>query len=387
MSKQVRLGIVGIGNQGSAYLQRVIEGLCPELVLTAVADIKPERLTRAAEMAPGVKCFDTADEMFKSGLIDAVVITTPHYDHPVLAIESMKHGLHVMVDKPSGVYTKQVREMNDVVAESDVVFGLMFNQRTDHMYRKVKEIVSSGELGRIRRVHWFATNWYRPQVYYDSGAWRATWSGEGGGVLLNQCPHNLDMLQWICGLPVTVDAKMHFGKWHDIEVEDDVTAYFEYENGATGTFITTTGDTPGSNRLEMAFDGGKLLAEDGEITLWKLDMPEPEFSRINKEAFGAPGFTKTVVETDGESEQHIGVLNSFAGAILRGEPLIADGADGINGLMLSNAMHLSAWTGGPVTLPLDEDLFYNELMKRVKSSRHKTNVTEVVSELSGSFRI
>jgi len=360
MSQQVRLGVIGAGVIGNMYIRNIREGKCPEIVVTAVADTNSETLERVSELA----VFNTAAAMLESGLVDAALITTPHYDHPALAMECIKHGKHVMVEKPVGVYTKQVRELNKAADESDVIFGVMYNQRTDHVFRKLKEIVSSGKLGQIRRVSWIVTDWYRSQAYYDSGTWRATWRGEGGGVLLNQCPHNLDLLQWICGMPAMVDAKMHFGKWHNIEVEDDVTAYMEFENGATGTFITSTGDTPGSNRFEITFDGGKLVAERGKITMWKLEQFEQDFSRTNNVLFGSPGVTETIVETDGKSEQHVGVLNAFAGAILRGEPLIADGREGINGLMLSNAMHLSAWKGGAVKLPIDEDEFYKELTKR-----------------------
>jgi predicted dehydrogenase len=298
---------------------------------------------------------------------------------------AMGKGIHVMCEKPAGVYTKQVREMNEFAEEKDVVFGMMFNQRTNHVYRKAKELVASGEYGEIRRVNWLITTWYRPQCYYDSGDWRATWSGEGGGVLLNQCPHQLDLLQWICGLPVKVHAFMQIGKWHDIEVEDDVTAYMEFENGATGCFITTTGDAFGTNRLEIQMDRGKIVVENDEISFWEFEMSEPEFSKVNKKPFGKPERTKVELETDGKNEQHSGVLNAFAGAILRGESLVAGGQEGINGLMLSNAMHLSAWTNETVTLPIDEDLYYDELMKRVKTSKRKTNVVEVVGDTSGTY--
>jgi predicted dehydrogenase len=360
VSQQVRLGVIGAGVIGKMHIRNVQEGKCPEIVVTAVADTNAEQMEGISEIA----VFNSAAALLESGLADAALITTPHYDHPALAIECFKFGLNVMVEKPVGVYTKQVREMNNAADEAGVVFGVMYNQRTDHVYRKLKEIVSSGKLGNIRRVNWIVTDWYRSQAYYDSGTWRATWSGEGGGVLINQCPHNLDLLQWICGMPVMVDAKVHFGKWHDIEVEDDVTAYMEFENKATGTFITSTGDMPGSNRFEITFDGGKLVAERGKITMWELKMFEQDFSRVNKALFGSPDVTESIVETDGKSEQHAGVLNAFAGAILRGEPLIADGREGINGLMLSNAMHLSAWKGKALNLPIDEDEFYKELTKR-----------------------
>jgi len=385
MKDMVRLGIVGVGNMGFAHINNIIAGKCPELAVTAVADVNPDRLRHISEKLPGVSCFLTAEEMFDSGLIDAALIATPHYFHPELAISCMRRGIHVMVEKPAGVYTKQVHQMNALAEEGKVVFGVMFNQRTDPLYQKMREIVQSGELGAIRRVSWIITDWYRPQAYYDSGSWRATWSGEGGGVLLNQCPHNLDLLQWICGLPVKVEAHLHYGKWHAIEVEDDVSAYFEFENGATGTFITSTGDVPGSNRFEIAFDGGKLLAEGGKLVLWKLSRTEPKFSAENKIPFGVPEAEEIQVEISGEPSQHPGVLNAFAAAILHGEPLIANGIEGIKGLSLSNAMHLSSWTGNPVSLPFDDELFYAELMKRVESSRCKTNVSEILADTEGTY--
>ncbi len=384
---KVRLGIIGVGNMGSGHLSNIeTHKLCPEITVTAVADIKPDRLDWVKQTfeAP-IALFDNAEKMMDSGLIDAVLIAVPHYFHPVYAIEAFKRGLHVMCEKPAGVYTKQVREMNAAADQANVVFGMMFNQRTDHIYRKMREIVSSGEMGAIKRTNWLITNWYRPQAYYDSGAWRATWSGEGGGVLLNQCPHNLDLWQWICGMPVLVDAHLHYGKWHDIEVEDDVTTYVEYANGATGCFITTTGDAPGTNRFEIDLDGGKLVSENGKLYMWKNKIFEREFSASNKVPFGHPENVFSEVETDGKSEQHVGVLNAFAGRILHGTPLVADGREGINGLTISNAMHLSSWLGKPVTVPFDEDLFYDELMKRVKTSRRKENVHEVTADTSNTY--
>ena len=268
MDKKVRLGLVGVGNMGTSHVRNIANGYCPEVELTAIADILPGRREWAKETCPDIACFDTAEGLFDSGLVDAVLIAVPHYLHPPFAIECMKRGIHVLSEKPAGVYTKQVKEMMKVADETNVVFGLMFNQRTNCVYRKMREIIQSGEMGQIRRTNWIITDWYRTQAYYNSGGWRATWSGEGGGVLLNQCPHNLDLWQWICGMPVKVSAHMHFGKWHDIEVEDDVTAYVEYENGATGVFIASTGDAPGTNRFEVTLDYGKLVVENGELKMW-----------------------------------------------------------------------------------------------------------------------
>ena len=391
--KKVKLGILGFGNMGSSHTKHILAGQSPEIELVAICDCKPERLDVAREIigdALNVTYFADAEEMFKSGLCEAILVAVPHYDHPKFSMRAMELGLHVMCEKPAGVYTKQVIEMNEFAGKCNVKFGIMMNQRTNCIYRKMREIVQSGELGAIRRTNWIITNWYRPQAYYDSGDWRATWSGEGGGVLLNQCPHNLDLWQWICGMPTKVSAKLHFGKWHDIEVEDDVTAYVEYANGATGCFITCTGDTPGTNRFEITLEKGKLIAEGTKLLkMWKstTDMTEPEFSATNKIPFGHMDFEEIEVETDGENPQHSGVLNAFAGAILRDEPMVANGVEGINGLTISNAMHLSAWTGKEIDIAtFDHELYYEELMKRVATSRRKVvKDTVVAADMSNTF--
>lgn len=276
--EKVRLGIIGIGNMGSGHCATILEGKVPELELAAVADLRESRREWAKENLPEcVHIFENGDDLIASGCCDAVLVATPHYDHPRLVMEAFDHGLHALCEKPAGVYTKQVREMNEAASRSDKVFAMMFNQRTNHVYRKMYDIVHSGEYGRIKRVNWIVTDWYRTQAYYNSGGWRATWAGEGGGVLLNQCPHNLDLLQWICGMPSKVQAFCHIGKWHDVEIEDDVTAYLEFPDGATGVFVTTTGDAPGTNRFEVTLERGKLVCEDEKLTFYELDVNEREY--------------------------------------------------------------------------------------------------------------
>ncbi len=385
--EKIRLGIIGCGNIGKVHTDNIVGGKCPEVELTAVCDLKKERLDEILEKAPNAKAFYDAEEMMDSGLIDSVLVAVPHYDHPKYAIMALKKGLHTLIEKPAGVYTKQVIEMNEIAKESNAVFGIMMNQRTNCIYRKMREIVKSGDLGEIKRTSLIITDWYRPQVYYDSGDWRATWSGEGGGVLLNQCPHNLDLWQWICGMPTKIHAKLHYGKWHDVEIEDDVSAYCEYANGATGTFVTTTGDTPGTNRFEITLEKGKLVAEDGVLKMWVNEMTEKEFSRTNENPFARPNFEFSEVETDGQNPQHSGVLNQFADAILRGGELVARGEEGINGLTISNAMHLSSWLGKEIDLStFDSELFYEELSKRIATSRRKTTVKEVGTvDMNASF--
>ena len=378
--RKLKLGIIGVGNIGSKHYGHVLDGKCPDIEITAIADRRKVRRDWAMEKyaeakakgysaeAPAV--FTEGDDLVASGLCEAVLIAVPHYDHPHFAIEAFRHGQHVMCEKPAGVYTLQVREM---IAEADkhpeLVFGMMFNQRTNPVYRKMHDIIASGEIGQIRRTSWLITDGYRSQYYYDSGDWRATWSGEGGGVLLNQCPHQLDLWQWICGLPVKVHAKMKYGKWHNIEVEDDVSCWCEYENGATGTFITTTGDCPGTNRFEIVCDGGTLVCDKTSLKLYRLNPWEPEYSKTTKKVFGKP---------------EVGVLNAFADAILNGGKLVADGREGIRGLMISNAMHLSDWLNKEVELPFDEELYYNLLKEKIATSRKKTAET-VDGDTEGSY--
>ena len=384
--EKVRLGIIGIGNMGTTHSKSLTEGLVPEMELTAVADRKESRRVWCKENLPeSVTIFEEGKDLIASGKCDAVLIAVPHYQHPELAIDAFDHDLHVLCENPAGVYTKQVRLMNERAQASDKVFAMMFNQRTNCVYRKMHELVTSGELGAIKRVNWIITDWYRTQSYYDSGDWRATWDGEGGGVLLNQCPHNLDLLQWICGMPSRVHAFCHNGKWHDIEVEDDVTAYLEYPNGATGVFITTTADAPGTNRFEVTLEGGKVVCEDNKLTLHKLAVNEREFCKTAKGGFDKPECTVSEVETDGLNEQHVGVMKAFAGNILHGTSLIAKGEEGINGLTLSNAMHLSSWLGHAIELPLDEYLFLEELNKHRASSKKKEVTGDVVFETKGTY--
>lgn len=382
---KVRIGIIGIGNMGTSHAQNLVAGKVPTAELTAVCDVRPERLEWAKNnLGDKVQLFDNTEAFFASKAMDAVMVATPHYDHPRLAIQSLNLGYHTLVEKPAGVYTKAVREMNEVALKSDKVFSMMFNQRTNPLYQKLRDLVQSGELGEMKRAVWIITNWYRSQSYYDAGGWRATWSGEGGGVLLNQDPHQLDLWQWICGMPKRVRGFMAFGKYHNIEVEDDVTAYVEYENGATGLFVTSTGEAPGTNRFEVSGDRGKIVVEDDKLTFWRLRVGERQFNSEYKGGFGSPECWKCEIPVHGENSQHIGVMKNWTEAILKGTKLLAPGIEGINGLTISNAIHLSAWTDSWVDLPLNEDLFYEKLQERIKNSTFKKEVKDITLNVSGT---
>lgn len=388
MSK-LRFGVIGIGNMGSGHANSLLSGKVRGAELTAVCDGFESKREWARAHLNGVAVFEDSSSMIDSGLVDAVIVATPHYDHPTEAIQAFHKGMHVLIEKPAGVYVKQVREMNEAAAASGRTFGIVYNQRMNPLYRKLRELIASGELGEIRRTNWLITNWYRSQAYYDSGSWRATWAGEGGGVLINQCPHNLDLWQWTTGLmPVRVRAFCAFGKHRNIEVEDDVTAYVEYANGATGVFITTTGEAPGTNRFEVTGDRGKIVIEDDKLTFWRLRESEREFNARNKQAFGAPECWKVEVPIHGGSTEHVGIIQNFTDSVLNGTPLVAPGEEGIHGLTISNAIHLSTWIDGWVDLPLDESLHEAELNKRIAASTsQKTQVQADAkpADLTGTF--
>lgn len=372
---KVRLGIIGFGKIGSQHAKKLMAGAVEQCDLVAVADIEPKALENAkAIIGPQVKTFSTADALISSGCVDAILISAPHYFHPPYAIKGFEAGLHVLVEKPAGVYTRQVREMNEAAARHpELVFGIDFNQRTNPVYRKVKDMVEEGVVGPIVHVNWIITNWFRSQSYYDQGGWRATWAGEGGGVLLNQNPHNLDLFQWICGMPERVRSQVYYGKHRKIEVEDDVYAIMEYPGGAVGSYITTIADAPGTNRLEIDGDKGKIVVEDDRIVLTLLKESESAFNARFTGGIGKPECGKPVeVPVEGIYTSHMGIISNFCNAILHGEPLIAPGAEGIRGLEISNAIHLSSWEdGGWVDVPVDENLFYGKLQEKIAASAGK----------------
>ncbi|MBQ8966725.1 Gfo/Idh/MocA family oxidoreductase [Ruminococcus sp.] len=375
---KIRLGIIGMGNMGSGHLGYYLNGECPRIEITAFADTVPEKLKKAAEKLPSAALFNSADALIESGMVDAVLIAVPHYDHPAIAINAFEHGLHVLTEKPAGVYTSQVRRMNKAAKRSGKCFGIMFNQRTDPLFARAREIVRGGQLGDTKRLVWIVTNWYRTQAYYDSGTWRATWKGEGGGVLLNQAPHNIDLWQWIFGMPKRVRAFCSVGKYHDIGVEDDVTIYGEYDNGASSVFISTTGEAPGTNRLEISGTKGKLVLEDGKLKWWRLKEDERTICAECKDGFVQPECEYeefTAPAPDGHPE----ILNDFADHILDGTPLLAPGEEGLRSLSISNAAYLSSWTDDWAEIPLAEELFE----KHLAALCHDENQTKKQHRVSG----
>jgi predicted dehydrogenase len=360
----IRFGIIGTGNMGGTHAGLLLNHKVARAELRALCDIDPARLTRY----PQLRGFSRAEDLIDSELVDAVLIATPHYSHTTVGIAALRRGLHVLVEKPLSAHKADCQRLIAAHTNPLQKFAAMFNQRTDPFYRKIREMARGGELGEIRRVNWIITNWFRTEAYYASGGWRATWAGEGGGVLLNQCPHNLDLFQWMFGMPGRVRAFCGIGRHHQIEVEDDVTAYMEFPNGATAVFITSTGDAPGTNRLEITADRGKLVYENDSLLFTRNEVPTTEFSRTSPKFFDTPPRTEIKLPVQGHGGQHLEVLQNFVDAVLDGAPLIAPAEEGIHSVELANAMLLSSFKNRTVELPMDAAEYAGLLEDLVRSS-------------------
>lgn len=373
----VRVGVIGLGNMGSGHIANIEKGLISGMKLVAVCDIDPDKLKR---FEGKYKTFADSHALITSGEVDAVMIETPHYSHTTIGIDSLANGVHTLVEKPISVHKADALKLIDAHKDKGVVFAAMFNQRSDPSYIKLKDIIDKGMLGEITRVNWIITNWYRPDCYYQSGGWRATWKGEGGGVLMNQCPHQLDLMQWLFGMPKKVRAFCQIGKWHDIEVEDNVTAYLEYENGATGVFITTTGEAPGTNRLEVCGEMGKIVIENGSFIWYRNTVGQREFSHKATGIFSTPENWKVEIPVKGHGGQHVALLQDFIDAIRTGKKLLAPAEEGIGAVELNNAMMLSSFTEKTVEIPLDPKKYAAILKKLAKTSRDKKVVKSTVAQ-------
>ena len=383
MNRKVKLGLIGIGNIGNLHLNNIKKLNTVEL--TAVCDTKPER-AQAAATAHHCAAYLDHRQLLADRVCEAVIIATPHYDHTPIGIAALQAGYHVLVEKPISVHKADCERLIAAHQDKGLVFAAMFNQRTDPHYKKIKQLVADGELGQLLRINWIITNWFRPEAYYQSGGWRATWRGEGGGVLLNQCPHNLDLLQWICGMPARVWGFCGLGKRHHIEVEDEVTAYLEYSGGCTGLFVTSTGEAPGTNRFEIAGDRGKLVLENDVLSYKRNEVTATEFCKTSKASFARPPVWDVSFPIGGNGGQHAQVLENFADAILTGASLIAPAEEGIHSVELANAMLYSSLTQRPVEMPLDGAAYEQTLKRLVQNSTFvKAEEVKAETDMSKSF--
>ncbi len=374
--KHVRLGIVGLGNMGRFHADYLLNKKISRCELTAVSDAIPANLERYKQL----KTFDTSDKMIRSGEIDAIIIATPHYLHTTIGIDALQQGLHVLVEKPISVHKADCERLMAAHKNPGQIFAAMFQLRTEPKYRKLKSILERGELGKIVRMSWIITDWYRTEAYYASGGWRATWKGEGGGALLNQCPHNLDMVTWLLGQPARVRGFCQLGRYHNIEVEDNVTAYLEWANGATGVFITSTGEAPGSNRFEIAGERGKIVLENNRISFTRNEVSMLEFSKTSKAGFAKPDVWQIEVPFETSSTMHMEITQNFIDAILDGAHLISPAAEGTNSVELANAILYSSLEGKTIDLPLNGEQYERKLMQLIKDSRFEKKVVQTVGE-------
>lgn len=376
----VRLGVIGLGNIAGQHIENILEGRVHDTVLAAVCS------RRAPERDYGVPHFPDYAALLDSGLCNAVLIATPTFAHAAMGVAALEAGLHVMMEKPLGLSVGEGEQL--LVHQRDgQVFALMLNQRTDPLFVAMREVIASGALGAITRTHWTMTNWFRPEIYFQVSDWRATWKGEGGGALVNQCIHNLDIYQWLCGLPSSVHAFCRFGRHHGIEVEDEVTAYLEYPEGASGVFVASTGEAPGVNRFDIVGDLGALHF-DGERLIHTTNTPgTSQFNAQTREMFGMPQTAQRDITPDRTLNQHVAVLENFADAILRGAPLLAPARDGLDSLAMANAMLLSTWESTTVPLPLDSARYQRALDERVAGSQlRKPSDVEAEVDMGASYR-
>jgi len=384
--EKLKIGVAGIGNMGAVHVKNISE--LSNCQIEAVCDIDAGAFARIqSPNADQIARFTDYEQFLAQAPIDAVLIAVPHYDHPNMAIAAMKHGKHIIVEKPIAVHKQEAERLINAAAEfPDLVKCAMFNQRTIPAHRKIKQLIDTGELGDIRRINWIITDWFRSQLYYDSGDWRASWRGEGGGVLLNQCPHQLDLMQWFFGMPEKVRAAAKFGKYHDIEVEDEVNAYLEYANGATGNFIASTGEAPGTNRLEITAERGRLVFEHGKLKFLRNEIPTSEFCRNTPLKFSIPDYWQVEIPAAATNQnQHRDIVENFANAILHGEKLIAPLEEGIRGLELGNAMLLSGLTDKNVALPVDSTEYAVRLEELIANSRYLKEIVPQATNCNNDF--
>ena len=376
-NRNVRLGIIGMGNMGKHHADYLLAGKVPRAELTAVCSTSPAKL----EKYRGLKVFSDGHDLIRSGAVDAVVIATPHYQHTTLGIAALEAGLHVMVEKPISAHKADAERLLAVRRKHPkLAFGAMFQFRIEPRYARIKKLIEEGELGEIVRVNWIITDWYRTEAYYASGGWRATWKGEGGGVLLNQCLHQLDTLQWLVGMPARVRGFCQIGRFHNIEVEDNVSVFLEWKNGATGVFVSSTGETPGSNRFEIVGTRGKVVLEKDRLHFTRNDADMIEFSRTAKTGFAKPDVWNVEIPFDNAPSTHAGLMQNFVDAILDGAPLIVPGEEGIHSVELANVMLYSSLIGQTIELPMDSAAFERKLQQLIAESKFEKKVVEVSGE-------
>ncbi len=383
---EVRVGIIGVGNIGRHHAGYLLEGRVKRARLVGLCRVAAHE--EAAYAGRGLKLYPNAEAMIRSGDVDAVIVATPHYQHVTLGIEALQAGRHLMVEKPIAAHKADAeRLIATAAAHPELVFGAMFQLRVEPRYLKLRQLITSGELGRLMRVSWINTDWFRTDAYYASSGWRATWKGEGGGVLINQCLHNLDTLQWLMGMPSRVRGFCQLGRYRDIEVEDTVTAYLEWAGGATGTFVSTTAEAPGTNRLEVVGSRGRAVLENDRLLFDRNEVDAIEFNRTSKSGFAKPETWRIEIPIGNAPFAHAQLMQAFVDAILDGGAPLVPGAEGLHSIELANAILGSSLEDRTIEMPLDGAAYESRLAELIAASRFEKKVRrQEANDFEKSFR-
>ena len=381
--KDVRIGIVGMGVQGTLYANILTGTEIPYMpaiarpkgcILTAISS--RTEATRELAKTLGVSYFDNWKDMLDSDLIDAIIITVPHYLHHDITIYALHAGKHVLCEKPADIRASDVEKMIEARDKSGKALATLFNQRTNPLFQHIKEVLSTKELGELRRMNWICNNWWRPDSYYQSNVWRGSWTGEGGGITVNQIPHQLDLWLLLCGAPSRVYSVNRYGCHRDITVENDVTITAEYPNGATAVFVACTHDPLGTDRLELDFNKGKIVVENSaQATIYRfkkteetwnqtLSMRDLMMMRMNPESLYE---VEEIKITAAYGTEYVDIFENFASHILNGTPLLATMEDGLREVQLANSIQLSGWKGEPVDNPSNTDEFNQWLENMIEN--------------------
>ncbi len=369
--QKVRIGLIGLGGMGQAHINKIKE--IPEAELTAVSDVDSE-ITKKISQEYKVPGFTDYEKLLESSLIDAVLIATPHYFHPEIGIKAMERGIHCLCEKPIAVSVAAADKFLQAAKESGVIFAVMHQQRTLPEIRLAKKLIESGRLGKIRRTSMIEPN-YRSQAYYDSGIWRATWKGEGGGVLINQAPHGIDLFLLLGGMPSRVTAKVRT-RLHKIEVEDEACALLEYPSGAWGYYYTTTNEVPTATSMEISGDKGKFLYQDGSLKFYSFKSSIAEFTFSSKDMWASPEIIEEELELPQCETGHKEIIRNFCCSILFKEELIAPGEEGIWTVEFINALILSGKQNKSVDIPVNREE-YEELLEDLKKTSQEKKVKKI----------
>ena len=361
--------IVGYGNMGGQYAEKIYNGKIKGLSLYGILCRNQPGQQKIRESMPEVTVFPNEESMFQAREnFDALIITTPHKEHVRVVERAQQAGLHVLCEKPLGVTVEECEALS--YEDTGTVNAMIFNWRAREVYRQVYEYIHSGKLGRLTQVIWVANFWYRPAYYHHASGWRSSWSGEGGGLLINQCQHLLDMWNWLFGQPCEVSARLGYGCYSDIDVDDKASLFFRHENGMWGTFLSSSGDSPGTNRLEILGEMGKLVVEDNRyFTIYKNEISTTEVSKTSQEMYPKIPYVEERREVEQTESEYTVILQNFIDAMEGREKPLAALCDGRRALENCNAAYLSDWQQKPLQIPCDCKAYDFELQKKIQAEQ------------------